>query len=544
LLNENFATVWEAIADALGDHDVIVQGDRRVTWSEFEDRAARVAGALAERGVGPGDRVALIARNAPEFLEVLFAAYKLRAAPVAFNYRYGTHELLEVLADCKASAVFVHASYAKQLEPIREDLGGVNAWFGIDDGTTAPDWLVPYDTALATKPAARLERSGGDLFVQYTGGTTGQPKGVVWRHADISATAGIAAYMPLGIAPPETLEALVEIACERYEAGTPEVYLPCTPLMHGAALYGCFGYFQVAGRVVLLEGESFDGSEFARAVEREGVTRTLIVGDTVARQILAALDAASAAGRPHDVSSLAMLLSAGLTFGSDHKRRLQQHAPRMTIFDGLGSSEGGPFGLSITPPGTDPDETSWFLATPGTVVIDEETGEILPRGSERAGLIAYKGNLPVGYLDDEEKTAANFREIAGTRYIVAGDLARIDEDGRLFLLGRGNACINTGGEKVFPEEVERVLLEHESVEDCIVIGVPDAVYGSAITAVVSASPSASPDLATLAEHAKEHLAGYKQPRHLVVVDDVRRTPAGKQDYGWARKVAEQEIASR
>lgn len=542
MLDANFSSVWEALADAIGSHAALVQGERRVTWAEFDERASRLAGALAARGVGPGDRVALIARNCPEFFEVIFAAFKLRAAPVSFNYRFRSKELLEVLEDSGSVAAFVHASFAAEVEGLRDELKALVTWVGIADGSSPPEWMTGYELLAAEAPAERIERSGDDLYIQYTGGTTGRPKGVVWRHSDIGATAAFLAYMPLGIEPPDSIERVVEIARDQYDTGKVVAYLPSTPLMHGAALYGSFSYLQIAGRVVLLEGAGFDGAEFCRAVAREKVNYTVIVGDTIARSILSALDEAEAAGTPYDLCSLSMLTSGGSTFSAGCKRRLQRHVPGMTILDAVGSSEGGPVGMAITPPGTEPDETSRFMATAQTVLVDEETGALFPRGSDRIGLLGFSGSIPSCYLGDEAKTRETFREIDGTRYVVPGDYARIDAEGRLYLLGRGNTCINTGGEKVFPEEIELVLREHPSVEDCVVVGLPDPTYGSAITAVVSATAGAEPSLEELASHVKKHLAGYKQPRRLVVVDELRRTAAGKQDYRWARAVADASLA--
>ena len=541
MLAENFATVWEAIADSMGSHEAILQGSRRVAWSQFEERSARVAGALADRGVRPGDKVALIAFNCPEFLEILFAAFKLRAVPVAFNYRFRGSEFAEVLEGSDSVVAFFHASLAPELEGVRSQLHRVREWVVLPDGAACPGWATPFERVLEAKPTSRIARSGDDQFIQYTGGTTGRPKGVVWRHSDIAATVAFLAYMPLGLATPDTLDGVVEIAAARRETKDRVTYLPTTPLMHAAALYTVFAFLQIAGRVVLLEGRAFDAEEFCETAERERVTNVLIVGDTLGRPILDALDAAAAAGRARDLSSLARLNSAGLTFSAESKQRFQRHAPNLTIFDFVGGTEGGPYGTCITPPGADPGETAVFTATPGTILVDEETGEVIPQGSDRIGLIGYTGALPFGYYNDEEKTAATFREIDGTRYAVTGDCARIDADGRLHLLGRGNTCINTGGEKVFPEEVEEVLKLHPTLTDCIVVAVPDPSYGSAIAAVVARAPGAEPELAALAAHVKEHLAGYKQPRHLVVVDEVRRTAAGKQDYRWAREIAEHAV---
>lgn len=538
MLNENFASVWEALADRLPEHDAIIQGRRRVTLGEWESAAARVAGTLSAQGTRPGDKVAMVLYNCPEFLEVMFAAFKLRAVPVAFNYRLRSQELREVLADSDSKVVVFHGAVAEELACIRDELPEVACWIQVPDDAPTASWAVPYAEALDHDPAPRVERTGSDQFIQYTGGTTGRPKGVVWRHADIAAIVSFLAYLPLGLDPPVDIDVAVDIAASQREQGTPGVYVPCVPLMHGSGLYASFSYLQVAGKVVLLEGRSFDAGEFCRTAAAEGATQTVIVGDVFAVPIADELERAIAAGTPHDLSTLTMLTSGGLTFSAEAKRRLMACLPNLSILDAVGGSEGGPWGINLTFAGSDPDDTGTFTASPETVLIDAVTREIMPFGSGHPGLIGFRGPLPVGYHKDDGKTAENFWEIDGVRYSVTGDFAVIDADGRMQLLGRGNTCINTGGEKVFPTEVESVIQLHPTVRDCVVVGVPDARWGQAVCAVVEPRADAqAPTLDELADHVKEHLAGYKQPRHVVAVDAVRRTAAGKQDYRWAEETA-------
>jgi len=442
-----------------------------------------------------------------------------------------------VLDDSDAKVVVFHGAIADELRGVVDELPGVVWWIRVPDGQGEAEWATDYEIAVDHEPAARTERQGSDELIQYTGGTTGRPKGVVWSHTHIANTAGFLAYMVAGADQPSDLEGVVEVAVAQYEKGEPLVYVCSVPLMHGSGLYAAFSYMLIAGRVVLLVDRGFDAAEFCRVAAKERASNTIVVGDVFAAPIADEIERAGAEGRSYDLASLEMMTSGGLTFTAGVKRRLMAALPQLTILDGLGSSEGGPWALNLTFAGTDPEETSFFSATPDTVIIDPDTREVFEWGDERKGFIGFRGPQPAGYYKDAKKTASLFWKIDGVRYAVPGDLATIDADGRMHFFGRGNTVINTGGEKVYPDEIETVIREHAAISDCVVVGVPDERWGSAICAIVSCSGDESPVFEELAAHVGDRLAGYKKPRRMVVVDEVRRTAAGKQDYRWANQLA-------
>ena len=389
----------------------------------------------------------------------------------------------------------------------------------------------------ASEPAPRIERSGSDILLLYTGGTTGLPKGVIWGHQDLWGALAFSGYVSMGLDMPESAAEVGRIAAELNDGGRSPVNLCAPPLMHGTALFLAIQTFVLGGTVVLLGGRRFDADELLRLVERERVTQISLVGDAFARPIVAALAAAEAAGRPYDLSSVQRVVSTGATFSADSKRGLTSRQP-MAILDMIGASEGGPYAINMTLPGQDPGETAAFTATPNTVLFDDVTWERLPPGSGRTGVLAVAGAMPRGYLKDDKKTAATFREIGGVRYTVPGDYAQIDADGTVHLLGRGSVCINTGGEKVYPEEVEVAARTHPGVADCNAVGVPDERFGEAVALVVARAPG-QPAVteAEVIAAVRERLAAYKAPKVVVFVDEIVRSPAGKADYRWARSVA-------
>jgi len=520
----NFADVWEMAADACGDRLALVCGAHRRTYAELEDHANRLAHHLTGLGVEPGDHVGLYLENCPEYLEAMLACFKVRAVPINVNYRYVAGELRYLLDDCDAVGVLHGPKHADVMADVLVELPRVRWTLVTGDG---------YDAALAAAPAHRpagVDRSGDDHYVMYTGGTTGMPKGVVWRQED-------AFFACLGGGDPMRLQGEVTSPDELPErvGDGGLTFFAIAPLMHAAAQWTSFMWFYGGQKVVLMEG-SLDPEKVWTVIEAEGVNVLTMVGDAVAKPLLDAWDANP--GR-WDVSSVYSMSNGGAPMSAGCKARILDRFPTVMVNDGFGSSEAGIQGSSRVTAGDAPVAGGTVRFDRGSkplLVLDDDGRPVEP-GSGVVGRIVTGGRLPLGYHKDPEKTAATFTEVDGERYLITGDLATVAADGTVDLLGRGSTSINTGGEKVHPEEVEGVLHAHPSVADVLVVGIPDERWGSAVTAVVQAAPGTAPDLAELTGHCKQHLAGYKVPKHLVLVDKVVRSPAGKADYRWALDTA-------
>jgi fatty-acyl-CoA synthase len=539
----NLASLWEAVADRLPEKLALIHGEQLVTFRAFEARAARLAGALAARGIGRGAKVAMYVYNCNEYLETAFAAMKLRAAPVNVNYRYLEEELRYLIDNSDAEALVYHGALAERVARVRERLPRLRLLVQVataaEDRVALLDGAVGYEDLLAAHdPAPRLERSADDLLFLYTGGTTGLPKGVMWPHRALFAQFS-AGYMPLGEPAPATVPAAVEAAVKLDAMGAVGPSLAAAPLMHGMAWFTSMSTLMTGGAVVSLTGRSFDAHEFWRAVQRHRVRMATIVGDAFARPLVQALVEAEEKGEPYDVSSLFAIVSGGVMWTPPFKQPFLDRGIGMLI-DGLGSSEATGAGMMINVAGQD-IATARFQLSPHTKVLGDDGREVRP-GSGEVGVLAIAGAaLPNGYYKDDAKTEATFKTIDGVRYAIPGDYARVESDGTITLLGRGSVCINTGGEKVYPEEIEEVLKLHPAVEDCTVVGVPDDRWGQAITAVVAFVPGRQAGADTLIGMAKERLAAFKAPKHIVVVDRVVRSPAGKADYRWALETAKQRL---
>lgn len=537
---ESFASLWEAVGDLSPEATAVVLGERRISWRQLDDRAARLAGALGDLGVGRGTSVAQLLYNCPEYLETVYAAYKLRACPVNVNYRYLADEVAHVLRDSDSEVLVFHASRSAEVDAARARLPRLRVLVQVEDGESPSplqSGALRYEDLLAAgAPAPRIPRGGDDVFLMYTGGTTGLPKGVVWRHGDMLASLAYLMYSSAGLPVPQTLADFSQMAAGYQAAGTSPVHLIAPPLMHGTAMSLATATFGMGGTVVLLAGRRFDPDELLTLLGRERASQLTFVGDAFARPLVDALERAERAGRPYDLSSLQRITSTGATFSAPLKRALAARRP-VLIVDVVAASEGGPLGMSVTPPGVDPPDTAVFLATDRTVLVDPLTMAPVPAGSGRSGALAVSGVVPLGYYNDPVRTAEVFREVDGVRYSVPGDIATIDADGTLHLLGRGSASVNTAGEKVYPEEVEVAARAHPGVLDCVVVGTPDPRLGEAVTLVASRTPGTSAQDDDVAASLRRQLAAYKVPRRVVWVPEVPRSPAGKADYRWARAAA-------
>jgi len=532
----NFADTWETVAEVLPDAPALLHGELVRRWADFDARADAVAAALLDAGVGEGATVAQYLGNRPEYLESVFAAFKLGLPPVNTNYRYVEDELVYLWDNADAGAVVFEGRYAEHIEAVRSRVPGVRLWLWVDDGTgTCPDWAAPYEdtaTSGAGRTAAPWGRSGDSLYLLYTGGTTGMPKGVMWRNDDLLLV------LNEGAPRKRQLPEDVDLDRLRQVVATPGIRtLPACPLMHGTGAFNAFTALTVGGSVVTLTGRSFDPVELLDAVQDKQVNSTAIVGDAFARPLLAALDA-----EPDrwDISSLKVIVSSGVMWSQASKDGLLRHNPSMLLVDTLGSSEaiGMASSISTGSGGASTAKTATFTLGPSTRVVADDGTEVEP-GEDRIGRLALKGRTPIGYFKDPAKSAETFVRIGDATYSMPGDYARVEADGTLVLLGRGSVCINTGGEKVFPEEVEEALKEHPDVHDAVVVGLPDERFGQAITAVVEPVPGAHPSEEDLIAAVKAHHAAYKAPKRVVLVDSLSRAANGKVDYQrWTAHAAD------
>lgn len=517
----NLADLFESVVATVPNRVAMVTGDTRFTYDELNERADRLAAVFQKQGVGAGDFVGIQLPNGNEYIECMLAAFKLRAVPVNVNFRYVDSELRYLYADAGLVALVHHQDFADAVTGAKDAMAQQRVVLSVGPNGD-------YEPALASADplGTYSERSADDLYCVYTGGTTGLPKGVLWRHEDIffAAMGGGDPYQ-FG----NHITTADELADRIPDPGM--VALPTPPFMHAAGHWLAFAIFFGGGTVVTLPGGQFDPRLTWQLVEREKVNILVIVGDAMARPLIEELERDANA---YDLSSLMALGSGGALFSPSTKARLRELRPDLIIRDAFGASETGQLGGQ--PPAEDPDGSPRLHVDDRTTVLDSNFQPVEP-GSGITGKLARSGHVPLRYLGDPEKSATTFVEVDGLRWSLPGDLATVEADGTIVVLGREAQCINTGGEKVYAEEVEGVLKADPSVVDTIVVGVPDETWGSAVCAVVQARPGSTPDLESLRESARGHLAGYKLPRHLVLVDQIVRSPSGKPDTRWAAKIA-------
>ena len=533
----NFAEVLEAIAGRVPNAPAQVAGSRRFSWGSFNARANALADDLLAAGLGEQSKVAAYLTNGPEYLEVYLAAFKAGLVPVNTNYRYGPDEIRYLFDNADAEAVVFHGAYAELLDGVRAELSKVKRWYVVDDpgatagsGAAAAPWAVPYEELVSRwSPDGPDVRgpwgvSGDHLLFLYTGGTTGMPKGVMWRQDDLFNVLGQGGQPLFGYSAVSSID---ELAARTVGPGP--VMIPACPLMHGTGQFTALIVLALGGCVVTNPNRSFVSEEFFDLVERESINWAVIVGDAFAKPLLQALNATP--GR-WDLSSLRLVTSSGVMWSQESKDGLLEHLGHVLLVDSYGSSEAVGLGASTSSKGKSAG-TAKFQLGPTVHVFTDDNRRVEP-GSEEQGFVAISGYVPIGYYKDPEKSAQTFRVIDGVRYSVPGDFATVQPDGSLLLLGRGSVCINTGGEKVFPEEVEEVLKVHELVEDAVCVGIPDDRFGQVICAVIQRSPLSLAqgdfDEGAVLGSVSARLARYKTPRLVVVVDTIGRSPSGKVDY--------------
>ncbi|MTE14363.1 acyl-CoA synthetase [Nocardia aurantiaca] len=523
----NFADLFEHSADAMPDRIALIHGDRRITYAELDARANRFADHLASLGLGAEAHIGFQMHNSIETMETLIACFKLRAVPINVNYRYGVEELRYLYDNADLAALVYHRGYEQTARQALTLTPQVRHALVVDDdlGSGHLDSRAqPYEAALADRSSARqsVDRSGDDRFMMYTGGTTGVPKGVIWRQEDMWRVLGGGIDFYTG--EPVADEFQQSRVGAQNEPGT---WLILPPLIHAAAMMPTFTALWT-GNTVVFESK-FDAPQVWRTVERERPQVMVITGDAMARPLLDAYR-----DTPADASSLGAIASGAALLSQPVKNALLEHFPSAVISDSIGSSETGFGGIGFATKDDDPGRGPRVRTGRGAVVVDE-TGQPVAAGQE--GWLAKTGSVPLGYYKDSAKTERLFKTVDGKRMVVTDDRARVEPDGSITLLGRGNMVINTGGEKVFVEEVEGVLKSHESVFDAVVIGITHERWGQQVAAVVAGTGDAAPDFEAMTSHVRRHLAGYKVPRTIWVAETIVRSPSGKPDYRWAKDYA-------
>ena len=533
----HFATVWESLADSIGDRTAVVHGDRRFTWSQYDERAARMAAAFDAAGLGPNSKIGLFMYNGNEYLEAHYGAFKMRGVPININYRYMDEELWYLLDNADAEAIVFHSSLGDRVERVCERLPKLKLLIEVDDGGAGQ---VPaarrYEEVMASNaPMPRITRNEDDIYMLYTGGTTGMPKGVMYDIGGMTRAFATMGFPMLGLAAPSDASDVAPLVKGIIDGGGGLISMPCAPLMHGTGVWLGAMIPQLAGAtVVTLQSRSLDADEVLRTAQNEAVTNMTIVGDSFSKPLIRALDVATAAGSPYDLSKLAMIISSGVMWTAEVKEQLLDRIEHVILVDAIGSSEGS-MGSSISMKGV-PPSTAKFTQSPTTRVFMDDGSEVRP-GSEDVGLVAAGGLVPIGYFKDEEKSARTFRTINAVRYSFPGDMAMVAADGALILLGRGSQVINSGGEKIFPEEVEESVKRVDGVVDCLVVGIDDEKFGQSVTAVASLHEGSTVTEAEVIAGVKRDLAAFKAPKRVVFVSQVPRAPNGKADYKTTKQMA-------
>ena len=538
----NAADIFEGVVDRVPDREAIVHGSTRLTYKELDARSNKAANALKKLGIKKGSHIGIYAFNCVEWLEIMLGAYKLCAIPININYRYVEEELKYLIDNADMEAIFYHKQFSNKLENIKSHLPLLKDFICIEDDSGEDDVIdksFNFEDLIANEDESRLDvdRSGDDKYILYTGGTTGMPKGVVWRMEDVLMTLGGGIDAVTGEKYP-TPEAFAD-KCLQDQT----IALALAPFMHGGAQWQSFNSFFSGWKLIINDQVSFDADYVWEVVAKEKVMNLTIMGDAMGRPLCDALPRAIEKGL--DLSSLFILSSTASVFSASIKDTILEYLPNLFLIDAVGSSETGATGVNIhTKDGKLKDSGGGpkFTKPNFSEILNLDTKEVIPPSdTETIGYLARKGHVPVAYYKDEEKSKKTFIEVGGVRYSIPGDMAKYEEDGQMTLLGRGSVSINSGGEKIFPEEVEMALKAHPNIFDCLVVGVKDDRWGQKVVAVIQRRENDELSLDDIKDVASKYIASYKMPKEIVFSELIERAPSGKPNYQWAQEFANSKL---
>ena len=538
----NAADIFEGVVDRVPDREAIVHGSTRLTYKELDARSNKAANALKKLGIKKGSHIGIYAFNCVEWLEIMLGAYKLCAIPININYRYVEEELKYLIDNADMEAIFYHKQFSNKLENIKSHLPLLRDFICIEDDSGEDDVIdksFNFEDLIANEDESRLDvdRSGDDKYILYTGGTTGMPKGVVWRMEDVLMTLGGGIDAVTGEKYP-TPEAFAD-KCLQDQT----IALALAPFMHGGAQWQSFNSFFSGWKLIINDQVSFDADYVWEIVAKEKVMNLTIMGDAMGRPLCDALPRAIEKGL--DLSSLFILSSTASVFSASIKDTILEYLPNLFLIDAVGSSETGATGVNIhTKDGKLKDSGGGpkFTKPNFSEILNLDTKEVIPPSdTETIGYLARKGHVPVAYYKDEEKSKKTFIEVGGVRYSIPGDMAKYEEDGQMTLLGRGSVSINSGGEKIFPEEVEMALKAHPNIFDCLVVGVKDDRWGQKVVAVIQRRENDELSLDDIKDVASKYIASYKMPKEIVFSELIERAPSGKPNYQWAQEFANSKL---
>ena len=538
-MNLDFASVWEMISDIIPDNQALICEDEVILWKDYDIQSSKIATALSNAGLSANSKAGLYLNNSNEYLIGQNAIFKIGGVPINVNYRYVAEELIYLLDNSDSEAVFYHACYSSRIKEIADSLPNIKVWIEVADGSEShyKDALKFEELLESCDPMERIHRDPNTIYMLYTGGTTGMPKGVMYKQGEFLVYL-FRTLKAMGYDVPEDINNLEQQIYDFKEENTFIKSLVGCPLMHGTGMWlGAFLPLLLGGTAITSKNLGFDADQIWKQVEDTQTTNIVIVGDAFARPMLDALDRAVESGKPYDLSSVNVIISSGVMWSEEVKNGLLKHH-NMMLMDTMGSTEGG-MGSSVSNR-DNPPKTAKFSLNPGVIILADD-GEILEPGSDKIGMIGTSGLVPVGYYKDKAKSDKTFKEVNGVRYSFPGDYAKLEKDGSITLLGRGSNCINSAGEKIYPEEVEEAIKRNKEVFDCLVVGVDDQKFGQKVIAVVSMESDTHITQDSLVDSTRAFLAGYKLPKKIIFVDEVKRAPNGKANYKWAKEIANESL---